>query len=154
MCGFVGFANTSLPIDQQQIINSMMDTIVHRGPDSGGVFSDGKATFGFRRLSIIDLRDEADQPMYNEDKSCVLIFNGEIYNYQELREDLVEKGHQFQSHTDSEVIIHGYEEYGVNLVEKLRGMFAFAIYDKKEESLFIARDHFGIKPLYYTQNTT
>lgn len=154
MCGFVGFSDTKIAIDKVETINSMMDTIVHRGPDSGGVFSDDKVTFGFRRLSIIDLRDEASQPMYNEDESCVLIFNGEIYNFQELREDLVSKGHQFTSHTDSEVIIHGYEEYGVDIVQKLRGMFAFAIWDKKNDSLFLARDFFGIKPLYYTKNTT
>ncbi|AST93860.1 MULTISPECIES: asparagine synthase (glutamine-hydrolyzing) [Sutcliffiella] len=154
MCGFVGFASNANAEEKKNLVETMMDTITHRGPDSGGVFTDDKVALGFRRLSIIDLTEEADQPMYNEDNSCVLIFNGEIYNFQELREDLVEKGHQFVSHTDSEVLIHGYEEYGVNLVEKLRGMFAFAIYDKKEESLFIARDHFGIKPLYYTQNTT
>lgn len=131
-----------------------MNTIVHRGPDSGGVYADEQVTLGFRRLMIIDLSQEASQPMYNEDKSCVLVFNGEIYNFKELREELRAKGHRFASNTDSEVLIHGYEEYGVQLLRKLRGMFAFAIWDRKNESLFLARDFFGIKPLYYTQHTT
>ncbi|GKU76999.1 asparagine synthase (glutamine-hydrolyzing) [Paenibacillus sp. L3-i20] len=154
MCGFVGFANSHIPIDKQQIIQAMMDTIIHRGPDSGGIFSDDDVTFGFRRLTIIDLSQEGSQPMYNEDKSCILIFNGEIYNYRELRQELLDQGHIFTSHTDSEVILHGYEQYGVDIVQKLRGMFAFTIWDTKRRSLFLARDHFGIKPLYYTQNTT
>lgn len=154
MCGFVGFADANLALDKIKTINDMMDTIVHRGPDSGGIFSDDRVTLGFRRLKIIDLSEVASQPMYNEDKSCVLIFNGEIYNYQELRDDLKEKGHLFKSETDSEVIIHGYEEYGVEILQKLRGMFAFVIWDVKKETMFLARDFFGIKPLYYTQNTT
>lgn len=153
MCGFVGFADVNLAIDKTKIINDMMDTIVHRGPDSGGFFSDDKVTFGFRRLKIIDLSEEASQPIYNEDKNYTLIFNGEIYNYQELREELKEKGHVFKSNSDSEVIIHGYEEYGTEILHKIRGMFAFAIWDVKNETMFLARDFFGIKPLYYTQNT-
>lgn len=153
MCGFVGFADSKLEIDKVQVINDMMDTIIHRGPDSGNYFSDDRATLGFRRLSIIDLSDEGNQPMLNEDGSCVLVFNGEIYNYQELREDLIEKGHIFKCDSDSEVVVHAYEEYGVDLLQKVRGMFAFAIWDKNNESMFLARDFFGIKPLYYTQNT-
>ncbi|WNS75874.1 asparagine synthase (glutamine-hydrolyzing) [Bacillus sp. DTU_2020_1000418_1_SI_GHA_SEK_038] len=154
MCGFVGFAHANPEIDKKQTINDMMDTIIHRGPDSGESFTDKNIAFGFRRLSIIDLSEEAGQPMFNEDKSCVLIFNGEIYNYQELKKDLIEKGHIFKTDTDSEVLIHGYEEYGVDLLQKLRGMFAFAIWDTKKETMLLARDFFGIKPLYYTQNTT
>ncbi|MDQ6595281.1 asparagine synthase (glutamine-hydrolyzing) [Bacillus salipaludis] len=154
MCGFVGFADTSTTVDKVTTVNNMMDTIIHRGPDSGGVFTDDRVAFGFRRLSIIDLSDEASQPMYNEDNSVVLIFNGEIYNFEEIRKDLVAKGHQFRSHTDSEVILHGYEEYGVDLLQKVRGMFAFSIWDQKKQEMFLARDFFGIKPLYYTQNTT
>jgi asparagine synthase (glutamine-hydrolysing) len=154
MCGFVGFADSKLEIDKVKTINDMMDTIIHRGPDSGDYFIDDHATLGFRRLSIIDLSEEGSQPMYNEDGSCVLVFNGEIYNYQELREDLLAKGHIFKCDADSEVIIHAYEEYGVDLLQKVRGMFAFAIWDKNDESMFLARDFFGIKPLYYTQNTT
>lgn len=154
MCGFVGFADSRPDVDQVAIIKDMMDMIVHRGPDSGGIYSDEEVTLGFRRLKIIDMSEEASQPIYNEDKSCVLVFNGEIYNYQELREELIQCGHTFVSHTDSEVIIHAYEEYGTLLLQKLRGMFAFAIWDTNTETMFLARDFFGIKPLYYTQNTT
>ncbi|MBY0121237.1 asparagine synthase (glutamine-hydrolyzing) [Bacillus sp. S/N-304-OC-R1] len=154
MCGFVGFAHTNPELDKKKIINDMMDTIIHRGPDSGESYTDEQVAFGFRRLSIIDLSEEASQPMFNEDKSCVLIFNGEIYNYQELKKDLLAKGHIFKTDSDSEVLIHGYEEYGVDLLQKLRGMFAFAIWDTKKETMLLARDFFGIKPLYYTQNTT
>ncbi|SCG83985.1 asparagine synthetase [Proteiniborus sp. DW1] len=153
MCGFVGFADTTLAMEREEIIRDMMDTIIHRGPDSGGVFTDKSVTFGFRRLKIIDLSEEASQPMYNEDRTLVMVFNGEIYNYQELKSELQEKGHIFKSNTDSEVIIHGYEEYGSDIVHKIRGMFAFSIWNIKKEEMFLARDHFGIKPLYYTQNT-
>jgi asparagine synthase (glutamine-hydrolysing) len=154
MCGFTGFADSRLEADKHAIIQDMMDTIVHRGPDSGGVYSDESVTLGFRRLQIIDLSPEGSQPMYNEDKSCILIFNGEIYNYQSLRQELLDKGHQFTSHTDSEVILHGYEEYGTDILKKLRGMFAFVIWDRNNGTLFLARDHFGIKPLYYSRHTT
>lgn len=153
MCGFVGFAHANSDIDKIKTINDMMTAIIHRGPDSGEFFTDENVTLGFRRLSIIDLKEESGQPMYNEDKSIVLVFNGEIYNYQELRKDLIEKGHIFKTETDSEVLIHGYEEYGVDLLQKLRGMFAFSIWDMKKETMLLARDFFGIKPLYYTQNT-
>ncbi len=154
MCGFVGFANSSLNRDDNiKIVNEMMDTIKHRGPDSGDCYSDNQITLGFRRLSIIDLSAEGSQPMYNEDKSCVLVFNGEIYNYQELKTELLKKGHIFKSDSDSEVVVHAYEEYGVELLHKVRGMFSFAIWDKNNDTLFLARDFFGIKPLYYTQNT-
>lgn len=152
MCGFVGYTK---PLTlNENTINDMLDTIVHRGPDSHGTYTDEGVTFGFRRLKIIDLTDVASQPMTNEDECCVLVFNGEIYNYRELREDLIGKGHIFKSQTDSEVIIHGYEEYGIEIISKLRGMFAIAIWDHKNERLLLARDMFGIKPLYYTRNTT
>ncbi len=154
MCGIVGFADTKLPFDKIKVIHQMMDTIVHRGPDSEDFFSNDNVALGFKRLKIIDLSDEASQPMYNEDKSCILVFNGEIYNYKELRKELIEKGHIFKSDTDSEVIIHGYEEYGIEILQRLRGMFAFSIWDAKNETMFLARDFFGIKPLYYTQNTS
>ncbi len=147
MCGFCGFTGT---LDNSNVtISSMMDKIVHRGPDSNGIFSDDYATLGFVRLSILDL-EEGSQPMYNEDDSVVIVFNGEIYNHKPLREMLIEKGHVFKNHSDTEVIIHLYEEYGTNIVEHLRGMFAIAIYDINQKRLFIFRDHFGIKPLYYT----
>lgn len=153
MCGFIGFTSPRPMEDAKKTIQRMSEAIRHRGPDSDGIYSDEKLTLGFRRLMIIDLSEEASQPLYNEDQSIVLVFNGEIYNYLELREELIGKGHIFQTQSDSEVLIHGYEEYGTELLHRLRGMFAFAIWDKKQESLFIARDIFGIKPLYYTQHT-
>ncbi|OME75919.1 asparagine synthase (glutamine-hydrolyzing) [Paenibacillus sp. FSL A5-0031] len=155
MCGFVGYTQTRTNFKHNNnIIEAMMDTIVHRGPDSHGIYSDEDVAFGFRRLKIIDLTDVASQPMTNEDENCILVFNGEIYNYKELREELMEKGHHFKSQTDSEVIIHGYEEYGEQIISKLRGMFSIAIWDKRNGRLLLARDMFGIKPLYYTQNTS
>ncbi|MDF2822003.1 MAG: asnB [Clostridiales bacterium] len=146
MCGFVGF--TGEIENKEVVLENMMNTIVHRGPDSAGIYTDEDIALGFRRLSIIDL-EHGSQPLHNEDKSVWLIFNGEIYNFQALREELIAKGHIFTTHTDSEVLIHGYEEYKEDIVNKLRGMFAFVIWDIKEKSLFCARDHFGIKPFYY-----
>lgn len=154
MCGFIGYINGTNIIDHQQTIENMMNTIIHRGPDSGGIHTDDKVTLGFRRLSIIDLSDVANQPLYSADGSIVLVFNGEIYNFQDLREDLIQKGHQFKTKSDSEVLIYGYIEYGVDFVKKLRGMFAFCIWDKNKEEMFIARDGFGIKPLYFTNHTS
>ena len=149
MCGFTGFIGQL--DDREGALTAMMDTIIHRGPDSEGKYIDNDAALGFRRLSIIDLSSIGDQPLYNEDKSKVLVFNGEIYNYQELRQELIEKGHTFISNTDSEALIHGFEEWGEKLVERLRGMFAFVIWDIGKKKLFAARDMFGIKPLYYAQ---
>ena len=147
MCGFVGFTNTK--DNSNRIIEDMMDKIRHRGPDSGGKYTDEDIALGFRRLSIIDITESGDQPIYNEDRSKVLLFNGEIYNFKSIREELVAKGHIFTTKTDSEVLLHGYEEYGEKLLGKLRGMFAFVIWDTKTKELFGARDFFGIKPLYY-----
>ncbi|HEX3017275.1 MAG TPA: asparagine synthase (glutamine-hydrolyzing) [Caproicibacter sp.] len=147
MCGLVGFFGEV--IDRDEVIKTMTDRITHRGPDSCGIYTDDSISMGFRRLSIIDL-NQGDQPIYNEDKSLVLMFNGEIYNYQQLREILVAKGHKFYTKTDSEVLVHGFEEWGEELLNKLRGMFAFAVWNKKDKSLFLARDFFGIKPLHYT----
>ena len=127
----------------------MMNRIVHRGPDSAGKFIDEDVALGFRRLSIIDLA-EGDQPMFNEDKSLVLTFNGEIYNFKELREELIAAGHIFANNSDSEVLLHGFEEWGEDMVKRLRGMFAFVIFNRKDKTLFAARDMFGIKPFYYT----
>ena len=149
MCGFAGFVGSVE--DREQVLENMMNTIIHRGPDSEGKYVDEDAALGFRRLSIIDLSSVGDQPLYNENRSMVLVFNGEIYNYQELRKELVEAGHVFVSNTDSETLIHGYEQWGEKLVERLRGMYAFAIWDTKKKKLFAARDIFGIKPLYYAQ---
>lgn len=151
MCGFVGFVDSKPKKDKDKIVKKMADTIIHRGPDSEGYYTDDTVALGFRRLSIIDLGG-GTQPIYNEDKSKVIIFNGEIYNYKELRKDLEEKGHTFTTSTDTEVILHGYEEYGCDLFPNLRGMFGFLIYDIKTKELVGARDHFGIKPFYYYLN--
>ncbi|MBQ3792246.1 MAG: asparagine synthase (glutamine-hydrolyzing), partial [Clostridia bacterium] len=148
MCGFVGF--TGMVEKRQEILHKMMDRIVHRGPDMADEYMDGRIALGFRRLSIIDLSENACQPLKNEDGTVVSVFNGEIYNFMELREDLLSKGHVFRTHGDSEVLVHGYEEYGEKLPEKLRGMFAFAIWDSRNGRIFGARDYFGIKPFYYT----
>ena len=146
MCGFVGFCDDSK--NKKKIIRDMADIIKHRGPDSDGYYVDNNIALGFRRLSIIDL-DKGSQPIFNEDKDKVIVFNGEIYNYKEIREQLKSKGHKFSTNTDTEVILHGYEEYKEDILNKLRGMFAFVIYDIKEKSLFGARDFYGIKPFYY-----
>lgn len=147
MCGICGF--TGEVLDRDKVIKNMTDVITHRGPDSDGVFMDDYIAMGFRRLSIIDL-DAGHQPIYNEDKTLVLTFNGEIYNYKELRKVLIEKGHKFYTDTDSEVLIHGFEEWREDLLLKLRGMFGFAIYNTVDKSVFVARDFFGIKPMHYT----
>ena len=147
MCGFIGFCSKN--VKDKNVIKEMNNQIVHRGPDSDGYYFDKDVNFGFRRLSIIDLK-EGSQPILNEAEDIAIIFNGEIYNYQEIREELIAKGYKFKTHTDTEVILHGYEEYGEEgILDKLRGMFAFTIWDSKKEKLFGARDHFGIKPYYY-----
>ncbi len=146
MCGICGF--TGKLQHREQVLTDMMDSIIHRGPDSGGSHMDEDIAMGFRRLSIIDLNN-GDQPMYNEDHSIVITFNGEIYNHQELRRDLEAKGHIFRNRADTEVLIHAYEEYGQDMLNMLRGMFAFVIWDSNTKTLFGARDYFGIKPFYY-----
>jgi len=146
MCGFVGFIDKKK--NKKKIIKDMADIIVHRGPDSDGYYTDDDCALGFRRLSIIDLSG-GTQPIYNEDKTMAIIFNGEIYNYQEIRKDLLKKGHKFKTESDTEVILHGYEEYHEKILDKLRGMFAFVIYNVNDKTLFGARDFYGIKPLYY-----
>jgi asparagine synthase (glutamine-hydrolysing) len=146
MCGYVGFTNNIN--DSGMVLEEMMDRIRHRGPDSDGKYIDENIALGFRRLSIIDLA-QGNQPILNEDGSKVLLFNGEIYNFQSLRDELIKEGHVFKTKTDSEVLLHGYEQYGTELLNKLRGMFSFVIWDKNKKELFGARDFFGIKPLYY-----
>ena len=148
MCGYVGFTNNLKSGEDKAVLKNMMDSIKHRGPDSEGMYVGEDMCLGFRRLSIIDL-SEGSQPLYNEDNNLVLTFNGEIYNFPEIREELVNKGHIFKTHTDSEVILHGFEEYGEDIVPKLRGMFSFVIWNKETKTLFGARDRFGIKPFYY-----
>ena len=132
MCGFAGF--TGYLENGEEVLTNMMNKIIHRGPDSAGQHIDGKAYMGFRRLSIIDL-DNGSQPMYNEDRKIVITFNGEIYNHQDLRKDLIEKGHTFANNSDTEVLIHAYEEYGEDMLSKLRGMFAFVIWDSEKETI-------------------
>lgn len=149
MCGFVGFIDENdQTYDHRAVIVAMADAIAHRGPDSEGYFEDGRAALGFRRLAIIDLAG-ANQPLYNENRSLVLVFNGEIYNYRELRRQLIAAGHAFSTQGDAEVVLHGFEQWGEAVLDRLRGMFAFALYDTATGELFCARDAFGIKPLYY-----
>ena len=149
MCGIAGFVNNKK--NKEQNLKKMLKRIVHRGPDSEGMYIDDNVALGHRRLSIIDL-NTGGQPMYNEDSSIVIVFNGEIYNYMELKEDLIKAGHIFKTTSDTEVLIHAYEEYKDSMLQKLRGMFTFVIWDKNNKELFGTRDHFGIKPFYYYLN--
>ena len=151
MCGFVGFFTNGWDGDRASVIRAMADRIRHRGPDQDDYYVDEHIAMGFRRLSIIDLKG-GSQPILNEDGTKVLTFNGEIYNFQELRKELLESGHVFKTSTDSEVLLHGYEEWGAGLLQRLRGMYAFVIWDSAAQKLFGARDIFGIKPFYYYQN--
>ena len=148
MCGFAGYIHNYGTFDKEEVIHKMADRIKHRGPDDAHYYIDDGIALGFRRLSIIDL-EGGRQPILNEDGSLVLLFNGEIYNYRELREELIKAGHVFTTKTDSETILHGYEEYGKKILDRLRGMFAFIIWNKNTKELFGARDIFGIKPFYY-----
>lgn len=150
MCGIAGYISTNKK-PTKKILKSMTDRIAYRGPDAEGFFLDENAALGHRRLSIIDL-STGNQPIFNENKDIAIILNGEIYNYVELREELKKKKHKFTTSSDTEVLVHGYEEWGEELPKKLRGMFAFAIWNMKEKELFMARDGWGIKPLYYYEN--
>ncbi|MBF0327719.1 MAG: asparagine synthase (glutamine-hydrolyzing) [Nitrospirae bacterium] len=149
MCGICGKINLDGQPVSERLIKSMNSAIVHRGPDDEGGVIKGPVGLGHRRLSIIDLSDSARQPMCNEDGTIWIVFNGEIYNFQELSRDLLSKGHEFRTKSDTEAIIHLYEEYGAECLKYLRGMFAFAIFDEKRDELFLARDRVGKKPLYY-----
>lgn len=150
MCGINGiaFSSKSEKTINRSLLEKMRDVQVHRGPDDGGIFIEKNIGLGHRRLSIVDVSHGA-QPMFNEDESCVIIYNGEVYNHADYRAELEEKGHVYKTHCDTETILHLYEEYGTRCVEKLRGMFAFAIWDRNKKELFIARDRLGVKPLYY-----
>ena len=150
MCGIVAFVDNEKPQLKDTLIKKMKDRIIHRGPDAEGQYVDDDVALGFRRLSFVDVKS-GNQPIFNEDQSKIIEFNGEIYNFEELRGELIEKGHTFTTHADTEVILHGYEEWGKDVLQKLRGMFAFIIWDTKTKEMFGARDHFGIKPLYYAQ---
>jgi asparagine synthase (glutamine-hydrolysing) len=148
MCGICGVLSLDGSRPNSALARQMADTLAHRGPDGDGFYSDTAIALGHRRLSIIDLAT-GDQPIFNEDRSIAIVFNGEIYNYKELREDLVKKGHRFRTTGDTEVIVHLYEEQGIECVRELNGMFAFAIWDAPKQQLFLARDALGEKPLYY-----
>jgi len=153
MCGIVGlFSPTSEKKFEQSLLLRMNDSQTHRGPDESGIFIKPGIALGHRRLSIIDL-SSGQQPLYNEDHSVVVVFNGEIYNYQSLAEELKQLGHQFRTHSDTEVIVHAWEQWGVDCVKRFRGMFAFAIWDSNTHVLFLARDRLGIKPLYFAELT-
>lgn len=144
MCGIFGFN-----FDDRELLRKMDSILEHRGPDSNGQYIDDYVSLGHRRLKVIDLSDNAKQPMTNENGDIWLTYNGEIYNFMELRKELETKGHKFKSNTDSEVILHGYEEWGIKTVERLRGIFAFALYDSTKKIIFLVRDRVGVKPLYY-----
>src|SRR5438034_7398955 len=152
MCGICGIYEykTQKPVDQQ-ILDDMLQVLHHRGPDDAGAFLDRDLSMGMRRLSIIDLNG-GKQPISNEDGTVVTVFNGEIYNYRSLREQLEGRGHVLATESDTEVIVHLYEEFGEQCVQHLRGMFGFAVWDKRKRQLLLARDRLGIKPLYYTQS--
>ncbi len=148
MCGICGFLDPATTYDREQVIRTQAARITHRGPDDDGFHLDGDLHLGFRRLSIIDLA-EGHQPLFNGDGSKVITFNGEIYNYRTIRDALTQRGHSFRTHSDTEVLLHAYDEYGAGMFDHVRGMFAFAVWDSRERELFLARDFFGIKPLYY-----
>lgn len=149
MCGISGFINNSdSDLVNMDLLRRSCNAILHRGPDSEGQYQSNNVFYGMRRLKIIDL-NTGDQPIFNEDKSIFVVFNGEIYNFQEIRNVLLQKGHSFYTKTDTEVIVHAYEEYGLDCVKYFRGMFAFALWDSRNSRAIIARDHLGIKPLYY-----
>ena len=151
MCGIAGFINTSIkPVaEREALLDAMCRIITHRGPDEQGMMVDDQAALGMRRLSIIDLKT-GQQPIYDESGNQVIVFNGEIYNFRELKTELEKLGHRFKTNSDTETIVHAYEEFGADCLERLRGMFAFAIWDKAKKELFIARDRVGKKPLYYS----
>ena len=151
MCGICGILNTSGTDELDRgAIAAMTAALRHRGPDDSGIFKDSNVALGHTRLSIVDLQGGA-QPMANEDGTVQIVFNGEIYNFEALRAALLDKGHVFKTRSDTEVLVHGYEEYGVALAEKIEGMFAFAIWDAGKQRLFAARDRAGKKPFYYTR---
>src|SRR5262245_34360584 len=151
MCGIAGiYYLNERPPDADACIVRMTSALTHRGPDACGYHSDNRVVLGHRRLSIIDLAT-GQQPLYNEDRTVGVVFNGEIYNFAEIRSRLISAGHVFRTHSDTETIVHAYEEWGEACVEAFRGMFAFAVRDERRDTLFIARDRFGKKPLFYAE---
>ncbi len=152
MCGIVGIANANSQAASREILESMNACIIHRGPDDDGFYVNENVGLAMRRLSIIDVA-HGKQPIFNSDRTKAIIFNGEIYNFQELRKDLEKQGSKFYTNSDTEVIVHLYDKYGFDCVSYLRGMFAFAIWDERDKSLFIARDRVGKKPLLYSHQS-
>lgn len=151
MCGIAGFHRPGTAVDRHAVLERMLARLARRGPDAQGTFHVGDTYLGHRRLSIVDLSPQGNQPMWNEDRTISIVYNGELYGYHDLRSDLERRGHRFSSHTDTEVILHLYEEKGIDCVQELRGMFAFALHDQGTGRLVLARDRLGIKPLYWSQ---
>src|SRR5215467_10027920 len=151
MCGIAGIFNTDGQPVSVVVLRAMTDAIAHRGPDGEGFYTDRFVGLGHRRLAVIDLSPKGHQPMASRGDDVVISYNGEVYNFQELRIELEARGYQFHSQTDTEVVLYSYQEWGADCVRKFNGMFAFAIWDKRSQSLFLARDRYGIKPLYYAQ---
>ena len=149
MCGIVGFVNSNSRAAEREILEKMNACIIHRGPDEDGFFVKENVALAMRRLAIIDLKG-GQQPIFNHDKTTAIVFNGEIYNFQEIKKDLEARGHKFYTNSDTEVIVHLYDEYGADCVNHLRGMFAFAIWNSSDKSLFLARDRVGKKPILYS----
>ena len=150
MCGIAGIANYNRPEDKQALLSRMVGLMHHRGPDASGLYMSGPVGLAHARLSIIDLSSTGNQPIHNEDKTIWIVFNGEIFNYPDLRKDLEAKGHRFYTRTDTEVLIHLYEEKGTELFQMLNGQFALSIWDENEQSLLLGRDRVGIRPLFYS----
>ena len=154
MCGIAGWqwGASGVPgkLDPRKVLQDMAGRMTHRGPDADGFFLDGRTGLAHRRLSIIDL-DTGKQPLGNEDGSVQVVFNGEIYNFMDIRRDLLARGHKLATRSDTEVLVHLWEDFGPKMLERLRGMFAFAIYDSRDGTLFLARDRLGVKPLLYAE---
>src|SRR5258706_13292887 len=149
MCGITGFVNANGRAAYRPVLEAMNQAIVHRGPDEDGFYVKENVGLAMRRLSIIDLAS-GQQPIHNQDRTKWIVFNGEIYNYQSLRDDLLDRGHHFYTKSDTEVVIHLFDEYGVDCLRHMRGMFALAIWEETEKSLFLARDRVGQKQLLYS----
>ena len=152
MCGIAGIIHKHEVPVEPGIVRKMTESLHHRGPDASGVFVKDNVGLGHRRLAIIDTSAVANQPMFNEDGSIVVVFNGEIYNFQEIADTLIAKGHRFSTRSDTEVIVHAWEEFGQDCVSHFRGMFALVVYDIRKKQVFIARDRLGKKPLFYSFN--
>ena len=149
MCGICGYMNLNGERSSQAVLRKMTDAIAHRGPDGEGYYNDRAVALGHRRLSIIDLSDNGKQPMLSNGGNYAIVYNGELYNFRELKEELLSLGYHFRSTCDTEVILYSYIEWGKACLDKFNGMFAFAVYDKVKQELFCARDRYGIKPFYY-----